>query len=305
VVPGVGDGPRPGWLEVLNPVITPRPWTHRQPSPAPGCPPFGKETVLDRPEDARLNLETVVAPGLHVPEAGEHRVVWWDPATLGLLKETDATLRRQEILSEDPGGAVSRASAEAHASWERARAERVAAASKPLLQVTPVRAVPAADAPGRVFPVEVSPAPREGRPGGRRFGALVHGILSRAPLDADAAALEPLIAFYARLTGSPEAERRAAAEAVLAALAHPVMARARAAAELRRETPVAVRTSPGELAEGALDLAFRDDEGWTVVELKTDSPQDLPAAYHRQLGLYVEAVSQATGAPANGVILLV
>ena len=153
--------------------------------------------------------------------------------------------------------------------------------------------------------MESSAALRTDRPGGRRFGALVHGVLSRAPLDADAAALEPLIRFYARLFGCPEPERRAAAEAVLAALEHPVLARARAAAELRRESPVALRVSPGELAEGALDLAFRDAGGWTVVELKTDSSQDLPAAYHRQLALYVEAVSQATGAPASGVILLV
>jgi ATP-dependent exoDNAse (exonuclease V) beta subunit len=305
VVPGVGDGPRSGWLEVLNPVITPRPWTHRSPSPAPGCPPFGKESVLDRPDDARINFETAVSPGLHVPEVGEHQVTWWDPAALALLKETDATLRRQEILSEDPGGAVSRASAEGHATWERARSERLAAASRPLLQVFPVRAVPASEAPERLFPVEISTAPRANRPGGRRFGALVHGVLSRAPLDAGTAALEPLIGWYARLFGCPEPERRAAAVAVLAALEHPVMARARAAAELRREAPVALRVSPGELAEGALDLAFRDAGGWTVVELKTDLPQDLPSAYHRQLALYVEAVSQATGAPASGVILLV
>jgi ATP-dependent exoDNAse (exonuclease V) beta subunit len=305
VVPGVGDGPRPGWLEVLNPVVYPRRGTHRSPSPSPGCPPFGKEAVVDRPENARFDLESAVSPGLHQPEVGTHPVTWWDPGALGLGKETDSTLRRQEILKDDPGGEISRRSLEEHAAWERGRAERLAAAARPLLRVTAVREVPAADAPERQFPVEISSARRHGRPGGMRFGALVHGILSRASLDADAAALEPLVRHYARLFGNPDAERRAAVDAVLAALQHPLLARARAASEIRREAPLALRIGDAELTEGALDLAFRDGEGWTVVELKTDPPESLPAAYHRQLALYVEAVSRATGAPASGVILLV
>jgi len=305
VIPGVGDGPRPGWLEVLNPAITPRPGTHRTPAAAPGCPPFGRETVLDRPEDARLNLEVAVSPGLHQPEAGAHQVTWWDPATLTLLKETDATLRRQEILTEDPGLEISRKSVEENAAWERERAARVVQGAQPSLLVTPIRLVPAAAMPERLFPVEVSGARREGRPGGRRFGALVHGVLSRAPLDADAAALEPLVRYYARLFGNPEVERRAAVEAALAALAHPVLARARGARELRRECPVSVRVSAHEVAEGVVDMAFRDGGEWTVVELKTDPPEAVSPAYHRQLALYVEAVSQATGAPASGVLLIV
>jgi len=310
VIPGVGDGPRPGWLEVLNPAITPRMGTQRQPSAAPGCPPFGKETVLDRPEESqgRFNFETVVSPGLHVTEVvGSPPVTWWDPAALALLKETDATLRREEILVEDKGGDVARASAEAYAAWERTRAERIAAASKPALEAAPVRAAAADDTrpPPQIFPVEIGDARRAGRPGGKRFGALVHGVLSRAPLDAGAAALQPLIRYYARLFGCPEEERRAAEAAVLSALRHPLLARARAAAEVRREDSIALRTAPGMMVEGNIDMAFRDARGWTVVELKTDQIETLPAAYHRQLGLYVDAISQATGTKADGVILLV
>jgi ATP-dependent helicase/nuclease subunit A len=40
VVPAVGDGPREGWLEVLNPVIFPKRGTERTPKPAPACPPI-------------------------------------------------------------------------------------------------------------------------------------------------------------------------------------------------------------------------------------------------------------------------
>ncbi|HVE83471.1 MAG TPA: PD-(D/E)XK nuclease family protein, partial [Myxococcales bacterium] len=78
-----------------------------------------------------------------------------------------------------------------------------------------------------------------------------------------------------------------------------------AADEVRREDSIALRTAPGAMVEGAIDMAFRDAEGWTVVELKTDQAEAIPAAYHRQLGLYVEAISQATGAAADGVIFLV
>jgi ATP-dependent exoDNAse (exonuclease V) beta subunit len=265
-------------------------------------------------------LEATISPGLHVPELGSHRVVWWDPATLSLNRQTDVALRRQEILSEDPGGEQARLGAEANAAWEATRAQRIERAQKPSVEVMPIRAVPAPgpDAPKREFPIEASAGRREGRPSGKRFGALVHGILSRAPLDAEPDALEPLARFFARVYGNPESEQRAAVEAVHAALQHPVLRRARSAKELRRESAVSLPLSPstslgmngalgiaGASAEGALDLAFADADGWTVVEFKTDSAESVDAAYHRQLGLYVEAVSQATGAPAGGVILLV
>ena len=46
VIPVVGDGPLDGWIGVLDPALYPDPRRRRTPAPAPGCPPFGGESVL-------------------------------------------------------------------------------------------------------------------------------------------------------------------------------------------------------------------------------------------------------------------
>jgi hypothetical protein len=48
VVPACGDAPIEGWLEVLNPVLYPTEDARRRSQPAPGCPAFGEESVLER-----------------------------------------------------------------------------------------------------------------------------------------------------------------------------------------------------------------------------------------------------------------
>src|SRR5207237_4976077 len=50
VVPAIADEEPDAWLEPLNAAIYPAPLTRGPPGAAPGCPPFGKEAVLDRPE---------------------------------------------------------------------------------------------------------------------------------------------------------------------------------------------------------------------------------------------------------------
>jgi ATP-dependent exoDNAse (exonuclease V) beta subunit len=62
VVPATGDGELQGWLEPLNSVVYPPPAERRQGKPAPGCPAFGKETVLDR--SAGVFAQLSVSPGL-------------------------------------------------------------------------------------------------------------------------------------------------------------------------------------------------------------------------------------------------
>lgn len=72
-----------------------------------------------------------------------------------------------------------------------------------------------------------------------------------------------------------------------------------------------LRLGDGKLAEGVLDLAFRDSQqgegaAWTVVDFKTDrelAPRR--AEYEAQVRLYVEAVTRATGEPARGVLLVI
>jgi ATP-dependent exoDNAse (exonuclease V) beta subunit len=54
-----------------------------------------------------------------------------------------------------------------------------------------------------------------------------------------------------------------------------------------------------------IDLAFRSDSGWVVVDFKTDELVATEGIYAEQLQLYVDAVQKATGEPTRGVLLRV
>ena len=155
----------------------------------------------------------------------------------------------------------------------------------------------------------VERAPR--RPVGKPFGTLVHELLSRAPFDAGTRTLVPLARTLVRMLGNTAEEERAAVEAAGRALSHPVLTRAAAADRMRlcrREVPILYQDPTGDLLEGIMDLAFRDepDGGWTVVDFKTDVRPDVgQEEYRRQVALYVRALAEATGAPAEGVLLYV
>jgi len=73
---------------------------------------------------------------------------------------------------------------------------------------------------------------------------------------------------------------------------------------LRRETPVWLRLEDGSLAEGVVDLAFREDGEWTVVDFKTDRElEGSRGIYEDQVRLYARAVTAATGESACAVLL--
>jgi ATP-dependent exoDNAse (exonuclease V) beta subunit len=101
-------------------------------------------------------------------------------------------------------------------------------------------------------------------------------------------------------------EIRAASAVASAVLAHDLMARARRAASLRRETPVTWLQPDGTMIEGVLDLAFDSDGVTTVVDFKTD--HELAAGesrYRAQVQQYVSAVTRASGRPAKGILFKV
>jgi ATP-dependent helicase/nuclease subunit A len=147
------------------------------------------------------------------------------------------------------------------------------------------------------------------RPTGPRFGTLVHAILATVALDADHDAVAESAVLQARILGARPEETAAATTLVEATLAHPLLARARAAwraGRCRRETPLTAIEPDGALVEGVLDLAFEDDAGWTIIDFKTDA--ELTAAlprYRRQVALYASIVSRATGRPATPVLMRV
>jgi ATP-dependent exoDNAse (exonuclease V) beta subunit len=315
VVPAIGDPHESagnGWLDVLRPAIEPPRETRRRAELARGCPPFGPDSVLERPDAARLGAGASVAPGSHRPEQGLHRVVWWDPRALGLDVEPTVGLRQQKILEADERGVASEAGVRAHAAWQaslhekRARGGVASVSVRTVTELAETGAVPG-DAAIEIDAAGEAPADR---PGGRRFGVLVHAMLASVALDAaDTDSLAALARQQGRIAGATEAEIAAAATAVAAALAHPLLRRAAAASargELRRETPVWLALEDGTLAEGVVDLAFREDGAWTVVDFKTDRElASARAVYEAQVRLYARAIAAATGEPVCGVLLRV
>src|SRR5207244_3887274 len=98
VVTAVGDERREGWLSTLDPAIYPAPPASFKPETnhPPGCPKFGADNVAFRPNNA-LRKPGSVTPGWHKPEAGEHRVVWWDPSVLELNKQDEIGARLNKL----------------------------------------------------------------------------------------------------------------------------------------------------------------------------------------------------------------
>jgi ATP-dependent helicase/nuclease subunit A len=309
VVPVVGEGRIDGWLAALDPVVHPDPVEARRPLSRrpPGCPAFGDDTVCVRPPLARCDGATV--PGLHRPRAGAHHVVWWDPAVLRLGVEESVGLRQQRLLEVDEGGMRSEDGVRAQAAWQEERTAVRARARAPSLRVVAATERAAAGgAAAEEVVVEEVPAVA-GRPHGPRFGTLVHALLAVVPLAAAPAAVASLAALEGRVLGASDEEVQAAADAVVRALAHPLLRRAAAAGGCRREVPVALALDDGTRVEGIVDVAFREEKPephWTVVDFKTDVELGARLAeYRRQVALYVAAIARATGEPTSGVLLRV
>jgi len=311
VVPVLGDERRESWLQALWPAVYPARLKARNTvaEEAPGCPPFGEDSVPLRPEGMARPLGSV-KPGVHAPEIGDHRVLWWDPAALELGVRPANGLAQTRILEVGDQGIVF-AAGTAYEAWKTERDETRRRGGTPT--VSAARATEwietHADLAGieKVAVVEIA---REGRrPKGRRFGTLVHALLSGAGLEDDAEAVAAHARVQSRLLGASDAEREAAADAVRAALEHPLLRRAAAAARegrCRREAPLVARSGDGTILESVVDLAFLEDGVWQVVDFKSDADlAPLLDGYRRQVALYAMGITDATGKPSVGTILRV
>ncbi len=288
------------WTEVLATSLYPSRERAHDPKVAPGCPAFGHDVIVDR--DGPLPAE-VPKPGLHLAESGKNRVVWWDPRVLSLGKEDASGLEADEALRDDDiEGPKSLA---AYQAWQQEKTEAVAQGALPSMTVKVARDLPnEPNAP--VVPVEVTKARREGRPTGRRFGELVHACLATVALDAKPEQVRGVVEVMGRSLRAPEEEVDAAAQAVDAALAHRVFDAARRAKQVRREASLVDHLADGTVVEGVIDLAYETDDGWVVVEFKTDAAiDDSLTKYETQTLAYVRAIARATGQPVSGLILRV
>ena len=308
VVPSFGDASAEsvnvGWMDTMAASLYPSKSARATARPAPGCPAFGTDSVLARPASSEARPDHSIAPGLH--HIGEHHlpVVWWDPKSLLLKVEPIRGVRQQELLAEPlPGndGGI-----QAHAEWQRRHHATLQFGVNPSVAVVRITELarqltePAAEAA-----IERTSVQREARPRGPRFGTLVHALLEEVALDAEPSAIERLAQTRARLLGASEAERHAAVAAVTAALSHPLLLRARSSSDLRREVPVMAVRTDGTIAEGIVDLAFREENAWLVLDFKTDEEIREPQVYAAQLALYVDAIARATGEAARGLLLMV
>ena len=298
VVPAIGDEPFHGWLGPLNKAMYPSRANWRKSARATGCPEFGLATVLERPMDYGREEEFSVKPGLVRPEHGTHQVVWWDPSKLTLDVEGGLGIRQQELLAEDAG-----ASLREYRVWQAERARVIEQGSTPGLDV--FLASQASIAPANAISVELSSVAKAGsRPGGRRFGTLVHSVLRDVALDAPGDAIEKLVRLNARAIGATVQESEAARIAVTAALQHSLITAARRAEQCYREYPLTLRLEGDQVMEGVIDLAFLEDGRWTIVDFKTDADSaEVRAQYQRQLQWYAFAMTEMTGLPARAVLL--
>ncbi len=288
VVCALGDQPFEGWLATLNPVLYPPERSSFKPDskqPA-GCPKFGHDNVVIRPPKATRPVGSVT-PGLHKPSAGEHRVVWWDPSLLELNKQGGARSRLTEFLKEDDNKVRSVEGIRIHEEWQRQRKAVRQVAGKPewtVVTATSHVAIPriGEESGDHIAVNELPEVAVESigidfsRPHGKRFGTLVHAVLSVVPLDSDPDGIAEIARLQKRILGATEEEVLAAVETVHRALRHPLMRRAAAAVnsgQCRREVPVALKLDDGVMVEGMIDLAFQEQSPggpWTVIDYKTD-----------------------------------
>jgi len=304
VVPVVGDERRESWLHALWPAVYPgRPRTTVAES-APGCPAFGEDSVPLRPPGMTRPIGSV-KPGLHAAQTGDHRVVWWDPSTLELGVRPNIGLAQTRILEEDKQGRVGAAGA-AYEEWKVDRASTRERGGQPTIAVSPatewIEAHEEIEGSAKVAVVEITRESK--RPRGRRFGILVHALISGVGLDDDAETIAGHARVQARLLGATDEERDAAADAVIAALAHPLIRRAAGASQCRREAPLVTRLPDGTILESVVDLAFLENGTWQVVDFKSDEDLErLLDRYRRQVAVYAMGITDATGLPCQGTIL--
>lgn len=283
VVPAVGDKEMDGWLEPLNRAIYPRPAECRKSGAAAGCPHFGEATVLERPFDLS-QPEPSVRPGSLSPQAGEHQVVWWDPAKLRLRVDSKLGLRTFDLLQGDP-----RPSAQAYQNWQYGRQQAIDKGSIPEYEIlNPSTITERSDTEMSIEVVSVGAD--DERPSGPRFGVLVHAVLRDAGFDGTA--IDRLARLHGRVFGATSEEIRVGSEAIRAVLSTPLLQRAQAAERCHREIPLRLRVDGNRILEGVIDLMFLEDGTWHIVDFKTGIELTHRAQYERQLRWYAMGINR-------------
>lgn len=318
VIPVVGDPWRrveEFWTGPLCRAVYPPLELRQHPDQALGCPAFGTDSMKERPPGV-VPTKNTVRPGLYTfassqeaPANNSYGVVWWDPNKFELGARPGYALRQEDLLKEIDKATLEEDLA-AYGDWKSKKEAVVVGASVPSLRIRTVtrQAMQKWEGPvgTEVNVIELNGGPQ--KPGGKRYGSLVHAVLATVPLRGDSASIEQVAVLHGKILGASPAEVASATSVVELVLKHEIMKRA-AECDLhgrcRRETPITL--SEGEvLIEGVMDLAFQESGTWTVVDFKTDEEiEHQLQRYTRQAALYAKAVEQATGLKTTAILMRV
>jgi ATP-dependent exoDNAse (exonuclease V) beta subunit len=172
-----------------------------------------------------------------------------------------------------------------------------------------VRAIEAAaDDPTRVVSTNT---PSRRADAGMLWGTLVHGLLEHA-MRHKGATRDDLRRLAMWLTIEQPELRTVIEEAldtVQAVSSAEFWKEARASAECHEETPFGMRVEGAAAAKvliGAIDLVYRTDDGWHLLDYKTDThglDADLRARYGPQIDAYEKAWSRIAKAKVTATLV--
>jgi len=142
---------------------------------------------------------------------------------------------------------------------------------------------------------------------GPEFGTLVHDVLEALDFEEPEGA-HAIARALARRTGLGADFADAAAALAAGAVETDIIRRARESSRAEREVPFSLALDGGIL-EGKIDLLFEEEDGWVIVDYKTDvldgrSADDVAEIYFEQALAYARAVTAILPKPAGEVVLL-
>ncbi len=164
----------------------------------------------------------------------------------------------------------------------------------------------AGDAPAKVGGARVETAPTSAAPAGEHgveWGEVIH-LLLQAAMSAPGAELERLASSALAAAGLRTCLAPQAAALARSVMASDIWRRAECSRERLVEVPLQALWEEGvpapTLLRGAIDLVFREQDGWVLVDYKTDLPgvaglEEAARRYAPQMRLYAEGWERCTG----------
>lgn len=303
VIPTVGFDPKElvyngtSWLAPLLSAIYPLPADRRSPRPCPGAPSFGEETYIVGPDTPP---RPSVKPGLHKSRGGGVDVAWWDPAALPKKPAARFGIVDERYLAPEGHAEVA---VSAYADWRADLDELRATAREQSVVLAELGA--AVDEAAR-YPIAERALPGAGhRPGGRRFGQLVHRAARDLDLEATRSEVEALVGLHARSLRATDEERAHAVEALAGFLSDALVERARRAVTCLQGGSVVEVSEDGTVVDVEVDLLFEETagagSGWVALDLVTGAAPG--ADVRRKMTRTLAAIERSGRAVIAGVIL--